>query len=433
MRNEYQSICDERPSGEVQKIGICGLVPSRSTPGALDATGYFSLGVIYLMNLKEQLLALQKAMQAIVDGAKALGRDLNDSEVASIEAKAAEATDLKAKIERQAKGDALIASLTAASAIGEEDPNDPNGYTSAKNGYLALTGQGGKKAASVFARALGQKAFLTPGTQVFATPMESQSPLELQRIPTSILDVLKSTVRSAPAWKYLRQTAFTNNAAIVAAGAEKPTSVITLGEEEGLLEVIAHLTEPVNKYLLEDNDTLVAFIATQMLYGIGRTLESEVLSGNGTTGHFTGLLNTAGIQTQAAGPDKVTTLRMAATKLEVLGYTPDVYIVNPNDWAEIETTRATSGSFDLGGPIDRAQRKVWGTQVITSTGITAGTALTLDLDAATVDRDERGIQVEWDRSQGFKTNEIIGRVEGRFGLSVYRPDAIVKITLPTTP
>lgn len=377
------------------------------------------------MNLKEQLIALQKAMQTIVDGAKSANRDLTDSEITDLEAKAAEALELKGKIERSEKGAAILESIGGMQSEG------------AGGSFLALTGRGSKGAAqgvvSRITQTHGAKAFLTPGTEVFATPLTSTSPLELQQIPTSILEVLKSVQRGTPKWDYLRQTAFNNQAAIVAPGDTKPTSTVTIGKAEGSLSVFAHLTEPVDKYLLEDNDALASFISNQMLYGLARKLETEVLSGAGTAGHLMGMLNASGVQIQAAGPDKVTTLRLAATQLEVLGYSTDVYIVNPLDWAAIETARATSGSFDLGGPIDRAQRKVWGTQVITSTGVPAGTALALDLDAVSVDRDTRGVQVEWDRSQGFATNEVIARVEGRFGLSIYRPDAIIKITLPTAP
>lgn len=389
------------------------------------------------MNLKEQLRAIQREAKAIIDAAKAAGRDITAEELATIEQKSTEAMRLKETIDRQEKGAELIASFAADDSVETRDPQTGEWSRSTlggKSAYLALTGRGVKAAAVSAAQAIrgshGAKAFTTPGTAVVDTPLESLSPIEQQKIPTSILEVLKTTQRATPAWKYLQQVAFTNNAAIVAPGAEKPASVITLDEKDGKLSVFAHLTEPIDKYMLEDNDTLVSFIASQMLYGLGRNLEQEVISGAGTTGHLTGLLNTSGIQTHAAGADKVTTLRTAATQIEVLGYNTDVFILNPLDWAAIETQRATSGTFDLGGPIDRAQRKVWGTQVVTSTGIPAGTALAMDLDAATVDRDTRGVQVEWDRSQGFKTNEIIGRVEGRFGLSVYRPDAIVKVTLP---
>ena len=132
---------------------------------------------------------------------------------------------------------------------------------------------------------------------------------------------------------------------------------------------------------------------------------------------------------QAFVEDRLTTLRSALTQLETAGYETGAFILNPLDWAAIETARASSGSFDLGGPIDRAKRQVWGTQVVTSTGVPVGTAAALDLDAVALDIDAAGVRTEWDKSQGFTRNEVICRVEGRFGLSVFQPNGIIQIGL----
>ncbi|PJJ62178.1 phage major capsid protein [Compostimonas suwonensis] len=379
------------------------------------------------MNLLEKIEYYKTRTEQLLKTCMDEGRDLTEAELAEVEKMKTEGEAAAASMKRAAESKKLFDSI--AGTVDSEVANENRG------GFLALTGAGAKSASkrmvSQLVQSHGQKAFLTPGVVDFQVPLESTSPLEIQRIPQSILEVLKTTERAVPKWEYLRQTVFTNNAAIVAPGATKPTSVVTVDKADGELFVFAHLSEAIDKFLLEDNDSMAAFLQSQLLYGLARKLEAEVLSGDGTTGHLTGLLNTSGIQTQAFGDDRITTLRAAATKLEVLGHETDVYILNPNDWAAIETTRAgTSGTFDLGGPIDRAQRKVWGSQVVTSPGLPQGTALALDLDAATVDRDTRGVQVDWDRSGVlFEKNQIKARVEGRFGLSVYRPEAIVKITL----
>ena len=242
--------------------------------------------------------------------------------------------------------------------------------------------------------------------------------------------------RDVPVYEYLPQTGFDNQAAIVSPGQQKPKSDVTIERVRSELFVIAHLTKPVDKYLLEDHDQLASFVSGQMLYGLARKLEGYVLNGDGTdqedqagkgiVGFLSGLIS--GVQVQAFAGDKLTTLRAAITQLEVLGYQAGAFILNPLDWAAIETARATSGSFDLGGPIDRAKRQVWGTQVVTSTGVAAGTAAALDLSTVAVDHD-KGIRVEWDKSQGFTRNEVIGRVEGRFGLTVSQPNGIIKIDL----
>ena len=53
------------------------------------------------MKLKEKLLALQKAMQSIIETAKAEDREITADEASELEAKGAEALELKTRIDRK--------------------------------------------------------------------------------------------------------------------------------------------------------------------------------------------------------------------------------------------------------------------------------------------------------------------------------------------
>lgn len=390
------------------------------------------------MNPKEKLAALLAELKTIIDTAAAEDRDLTEAEAADVEAKATEVDDLKAKIERAEKSAELIARIAGVDPDRVEDMHGNVISSGTKTGRrLALNGPAAKEGVSRMAAKLaGSKAWLAPGTsELFAIPLQP-SIVEKPTLPTSILDLLPVTQRDAPTYQYLRQTGFDNQAAIVSPGQEKPESDVTLEKVSAEVFVIAHLTKPVDKFLLEDYSQLESFVSGQMLYGLYRKLEHYVLNGDGTdqdgqagkgiVGFLSGLIS--GVQVQAFAGDNLTTLRAALTQLEVLGYQAGAFVLNPLDWAAIETARATSGSFDLGGPIDRAKRQVWGTQVVTSTGVPAGTAAALDLSAVGIDT-VRNVTVEWDKSQGFSRNEVIGRVEGRFGLSVPQPNGIIKIAL----
>lgn len=387
------------------------------------------------MNIKDQLAAKIGDMQSIVDLAQKEGRDLTAAEDKRLNELMKEADGLKEKIESSERSRKLMESIGGMK--NETEILDAGLYGhelyAGQKGHMYLAGRQGKITAKSIAeqirRTQGAKAFTAPGAVTSTVPLLPQGPIELGRVPTSILDVLRTTVRDNSVYRYLRQTVFTNNAAIVAPGDEKPTSVVTVDDVDGSLQVFAHLSEYVDEYLLRDNDQLGDFLARQLLYGLQQKVEQEVVAGNGTTGHLMGLVNASGIQTQAFATDKLTTLRTAALKLENAGYTADVFVINIADWAAIETQRATSGSFDLGGPIDRAQQRIWSTQVVTSNKVTAGTALALDLDAAGLDIDTEGIQVKWDTSTGFDKNQIRARVEGRFGLAIFQPMGIVKATI----
>jgi hypothetical protein len=384
--------------------------------------------------LQDQLDTVTAAAKRLI--AKADGRALTDAEIADLGRKTDEAVALKAQIAAVAKSEKGLNDLLEFLKDDRQGDDDPyvSGY-SATTGYLALSGKAGAEAGTKMAHQIkvqrGEKAITTTGQITTSIPLISASPIEEGRVPVSILDVLPVTVHAEnPVWKYLRQTNLINNAAIVAPGEVKPTSQIGVETVDGSLQVFAHLSDDVDRFVLLDSPSLASFISGQLLWGIREKLQAEVLDGDGTSGHLLGLANTPGVQHQAPGLDPIVTLRASVTKLEALGFSASAFLLNDEDWAEIESARTTSGSFDLGPAVDRAARKVWGVQVITTPAIARGTAFALDTSSVGIDADA-GVRVDWDASSGerFERNLLRARVEGRFGLSVYRPAGVVVIDL----
>lgn len=370
------------------------------------------------MNLKTQRAATVQAAQDIVAKAKAENRDLTKTEVDQIEAHVAEVKSIDKKIEGQATMDA-IGKLWAGEDTGRK--------------HLALIGRGAKAAAHAIVEGMvdGTKALVPAGTVTTTVPT-LETITETGRPLGTLLEALPLVQHATPTYRYLRQTARTNNAAPVAVGGTKPTSVMSLTPVDSALTVIAHMSEPVDKYVLQDNGSLQRFVSAELLYMLGAKIEDQVLNGSGTAPNLRGILNTSGIQTQAYVTGRLETLRAAITALETSGYEASTIVLSPTDWAAIETTRAgTSGTFDLGGPIDRAARRVWGVPVVTANALTAGTGLVFDDDALAVATDTAGIETRWSdaTADDFSKNQLRARVEGRFGLDVYQPAAIVKATL----
>ncbi|MDZ7884938.1 MAG: phage major capsid protein [Mycobacterium sp.] len=151
----------------------------------------------------------------------------------------------------------------------------------------------------------GQKA-LAPGAGVVVGTEFQPNPIALGKIATTFLDLLPITQRDRN-YDYLRQKTRTNNAAKVAEGALKPTSVYELERIENSLEVVAHLSEPIPRYWLVDNGSLEDFIATELEYGLMHAIELEVLADiNATSGiqlqaFSTNVLQTPSVADQAAG------------------------------------------------------------------------------------------------------------------------------------
>lgn len=97
----------------------------------------------------------------------------------------------------------------------------------------------------------GQKALAPSGAAVVGQEFKPD-PVALGQPALSLLDVIPVVQHAIPEFAYMRQTVRTNAAAVVAAGALKPTSVYTVTRVENSLVVIAHLSEGIPRHWLID-------------------------------------------------------------------------------------------------------------------------------------------------------------------------------------
>ncbi|MFS3127478.1 phage major capsid protein [Nocardioides sp. Bht2] len=288
------------------------------------------------------------------------------------------------------------------------------------------------------------KALAGSGSIVAPAGLVTGDPVPLGRPVVGLLNVIKATeLDTPPTFDYLRQTTRTNNAAPVAAGGTKPTSALGLERVEDRLRVIAHLSEPIDKYWLADLSALEMFVADEMAYGLEVALEAQVLNGSGTGENMTGILSTANIGVQTWSVDGWETIRKGMTKLFSLGSGTPVVVLNPADHEALDLTRTTTNAFlahstrDMDGaavnsPLGGNPLAAWGLGVVLSNGMPAGTGLLMDPDAVELMTDGQ-VSMDWNPFSGFAKNELVGRCEGRFGLKVTKPRSCVKLTMTAAP
>jgi len=321
------------------------------------------------MNPKEKLEAIQLDLTTIYETAKTEGRDFTDAEARTIEQKSAEALALKAHIAKAEKSQAVLDSIGRLNG-NDYEPTGTGVSFGAPKMFFPVGGKGGLNAGRQMAaqvRELGVKAFSAAGT-VQTDVQFMPDPVAQGRLGSLLVAALPVLQLNVPRWSYLRQTTRTNSAAIVAPGAQKPTSTVTNTRIDSEALVFAHISEYVDEYLLADNDTLASFLAGELQQMLVEKVEGELLNGDGSTGHLTGLLHTSGIQSQGFVGDAVTSIRYALGAQATAGYGIDpVVVLNPDDWTSIETRRIATGAFDLsGGPVDVNAAKLWGTPVVLS-------------------------------------------------------------------
>lgn len=252
-------------------------------------------------------------------------------------------------------------------------------------------------------------------------------PIALGKPATGLLDVLPTVSHSSPLYAYVRQSTRTNNAAVVADGAVKPTSVYGVTRIEQSLSVIAHLSDGIPHYWLSDNASLQGFVQSELNYGLQRAVEAKVLADvNGTSG----------ILTQAWATSIPVTLRKAMTSLETTGYVAEAIVLHPSDFETIELALSTTNAVEhLGLPYDPAQRRLYGVPIATTTAQTVGVGHVLAHGAVAVDHDTLGVQLTWSETSNaddWSKNLTRARLEGRWGTSVYAPGGVVKADLTSS-
>ena len=246
--------------------------------------------------------------------------------------------------------------------------------------------------------------------------------LPVERETLALLAAIPTVIADAPAFSYLRQTVRELNADVVATGAEKPKSNLGFERVDDTLEVVAHIVREVDEYLLKDVAALKSFISTEMIAGVFEKVEQLVVAA---------IDSASGAQLQAFTTDAFTTARLAKSKLQTKGLAPAFYVLNHDDWALLETTKAEgSGTFLFNSaPVDTTNGTLWGIPVITTSYTPIGSAKLIATESVSLFTDGQ-VQVAVNTSQAdFEHNQVSFRAEGRFKPVVVRSAGLVEIEL----
>ena len=251
--------------------------------------------------------------------------------------------------------------------------------------------------------------------------------------PLTIEGLFPSIPVATNAFEYVAESGFVNGAAFVAEGAQKPFGSVDFELKTGTIKTIAHMAR-VSKQLLADAAALAAYINQRMVYGVDLTVEDELVTGDGTGQHLSGILN-AGNYT--AHGQSLTTLGSdatlfdlilaAKTQVEASFFRPNVILLNPTNWSKMQMTKNKSGDYYLGHPASVAPKTLWGLPVWTTPAIPADKFLVGDFTQAATLWTRQGMAVEAFEQDvdNVEKNLVTIRAERRLGFGVERATALV--------
>lgn len=260
----------------------------------------------------------------------------------------------------------------------------------------------------------------------------------------TVLDLISRGSTESNLIEYVQETTpATNSAATVA---ESTATTGTSGTKaEGTIAYTLQTVPvrtiawwvPITNRMLADAPMLRAVIDNRLLLGLNLTLESQVITGDGTGENFTGIVNATGINVTGigAGLNRLDAIFQGMTQVRVTGLSrPTGTVLHPLDFQTIRLTReslatATQGGYLMGPPSLQGAVTLWGLPIVQSLGVAAGTGIVGDfaMGCMLFDREEASVRTGYINDQ-FTRNMQTLLAELRAAFVVWRGAAFSKIT-----
>lgn len=251
----------------------------------------------------------------------------------------------------------------------------------------------------------------------------------------TVRDLLSKGRISTGAYEFVRETAFTNNAAGVKENPsnDKPQSKSEFALVNEPVATIAHWMR-ASKQILADAPALQSFIDGKLRYGLAVKEEAQLLKGAGAAyQQLNGIYTqaTAFVPASGAAPSGwqlIDTLRMALLQSELACYQADGIVMSPQDWAGIELLKDGEYRYLVGNPFGSITPVLWGRSVVSSKALDPGEWVVgaFGEQAQLLDREDATVTISLEDRDNFVRNMVTILAEQREVLAVYQPAAFIK-------
>lgn len=252
--------------------------------------------------------------------------------------------------------------------------------------------------------------------------------LELPQRRLTVRDLLSQGRMDGSTLEYVVETGFTNNAAPVAEADAKPESDLKFDLKTTSAKVIAHWMK-ASRQILSDGSQLRSTIDQRLLYGLAYVEEQQLLNGSGTGQNLHGIIPQATAYTApitVADATSIDMMRLAMLQAALAEYPATGHVMNPADWAWVETLKDTTGRYIIGNPQGTVSPTLWGLPVVTTQAIAVDKFLTgaFKMGAQVFDRWDARVETGY-VNDDFTKNLVTILAEERLALAVYRPEAFI--------
>lgn len=267
--------------------------------------------------------------------------------------------------------------------------------------------------------------------------------VDLLQAPLKLRNLINVGATDSMQIEWLQQDSVASGAAEVieatatgGSSGTKPESSMSFSLQNTPVQIIAHWI-PTTRSALADMSQLRTLIDTQLVEGVARRLNTQILKGNGAAPNLAGILANS-IQAQddtvnsVSGARKIERIMAAITKIRLAYLEPNAVLLHPNDFQEIRLAKDAMGGYYFGPPSQVGESTIWGVPMIEDVTVDQGSPLVGDFQQATLYvREDVSLTATDSHSDYFVRNMIVVLAEGRYALAVQRPDAFCEVDFAT--
>jgi HK97 family phage major capsid protein len=281
-----------------------------------------------------------------------------------------------------------------------------------------------------------------PG-QTLLRPQRLPGYLDLLQAPLKLRNLITVGATDNNTVEWVRQTAVASAAAETAeasatsgSSGTKPESGMTFDLQNTVVQTIAHWI-PATRAALADMAQLRTIIDSQLLDGVSRRLNSQILKGDGNAPNLAGILSQP-IQSQddvvgvTSGARYIERVLAAITKVRLAFLEPTAILMHPLDFQSVRLSKDEFGQYYFGSPAQVGETTLWGLPVIEDVTVDQGEPIVGDWSQAILYvREDVNILASDSHSDFFVRNMIVILGEARYALAVPRPDAFCTVDFET--
>lgn len=239
-------------------------------------------------------------------------------------------------------------------------------------------------------------------------------------------DIFSIGATSNDAVKYVKETGYTNGAAIKEEGVTAGESSFSISQETALVKTIATYLV-VSKEMLNDVSGISTYLQSRIPAKLAEVEDNELLYGTGdikgvavTAANFTGTTLTMGT---GATVNQYDVLRTAINIIAKANYNASAIIVNPTDKTKLELQKTSTGEYLF----PSGSMSVAGVPIVQTNAIPEGKFLVGDFRMGCEVKQREGVSVSYYPSDGdnAKKGLITIVAEERLALPVYHNAAFV--------